>query len=123
MWNSLPPNVFKAKAFRIVRGDLIETYKIQTGIDGVDSDRMLPMVGESRNRGHSFRIRDKPFRTEVRRNLFSQRVVNVWNSLSPNVVEAKAFRIVRGDLIDTYKIQKGIEGVDSDRMLPMGVHN
>ena len=35
------------------------------------------------------RIRGKPFRSEVRRNFFTQRVVNVWNSLSPNVVEAK----------------------------------
>ena len=35
------------------------------------------------------RIRDNPFRTEVRRNFFTQRVVNVWNSLPQNVVEAK----------------------------------
>ena len=35
------------------------------------------------------RIRGKPFRTEVRRNFFTQRVVNVWNSLPQNVVEAK----------------------------------
>jgi len=45
---------------------------------------MFPMVGESR--GHSLRI---PFRTEVRINFFTQRVVNVWNSLPQNVVEAK----------------------------------
>ena len=83
----------------------------------------LPMVWESRTRGHSFGIRDKPFRTQVRRNLFSQRVVNAWNSLPPNVVKANAFRIVRGDHIENYKIQTGIDRVDSDRMLPMGVHN
>ena len=35
------------------------------------------------------RIRGKPFRTEVRRNFFTQRVVNVWNSLPQKVVEAK----------------------------------
>ena len=35
------------------------------------------------------RIKGKPFRTEMRRNLFTQRVVNVWNSLPQNVVEAK----------------------------------
>ena len=43
---------------------------------------MFPMVGESRSRGHSFR-------TDVRRNIFAQRVVNVWNSLPQNVTEAK----------------------------------
>ena len=72
-----------------MRGDLIETYKILTGLDRVASERMFPMVGESRTRGHSWRIRGKPFRTEVRRNFFTQRVVNVWDSLSQNVVEAK----------------------------------
>ena len=58
-------------------------------MDRVDSERMFPMVVESRTRGHSLRIRGKPFRTEVRRNFFSQRVVNVWNSLPQKVVEAK----------------------------------
>ena len=37
--------------FRRVRGGLIETYKILTGLDRVDSERMFPMVGESRTRG------------------------------------------------------------------------
>ena len=63
--------------FRRVRGGLIETYRILTGLDRVDSKRMFPMVGESRTRGHSLRIRGKPFRTEVRRNFFTQRVLNV----------------------------------------------
>ena len=55
-----------------MKGDLIETYKILTGLDRVDSGRMFPVVGESRTRGHSLRIRGKPFRTEVRRNLFTE---------------------------------------------------
>ena len=35
------------------------------------------------------RITGKSFRTEVRRNFFTQRVVNVWNSLPQKIVEAK----------------------------------
>ena len=54
--------------FRKVRGDLIETYKLLTGLD---LERMFLMVGESRTRGHSLRIRGEPFRTEVRRNFFT----------------------------------------------------
>ena len=50
VWNSRPPNVVKANAFRIVRGNLIETYKILTGLDRIDSGRVFPMVGESRFR-------------------------------------------------------------------------
>ena len=66
--------------FRTVRGNLTESYKILTGLDRLDSERMFPMGAESITRSHSFRIRGKPFRTEVRRNFFTQRVVNVWNS-------------------------------------------
>jgi len=58
--------------FRRVRGDLIETYKILTGLDRVESERMFPMVEESRTRGCSLRIRGKPFRTEVRINFFTR---------------------------------------------------
>ena len=47
--------------FRRVRGKLIETYKILTGLDRIDSERMFPMVGESRTRSHSLRIRGKTF--------------------------------------------------------------
>ena len=53
-------------------GDLIETFKILTRLDRVDAGRMFPMVGESRTRGHSLRIQGRPFRTEVRRHLFTQ---------------------------------------------------
>ena len=31
--------------FRRVRGDFIEPYKILTGLDRIDSERMFPMVG------------------------------------------------------------------------------
>ena len=51
-----------------MRGDLIEIYKTLTGLDRVDSERMLPMMEEFRTRGHNLRIRGKPFRTEVKRN-------------------------------------------------------
>ena len=47
------------------------------------------MLGESRTRGHSLRIRSKPFRTEMRKHFFSQRVVSLWNSLPQRAVEAR----------------------------------
>ena len=48
------------------------------------------MLGESRTRGHSLRIKGRPFKTEVRKNVFTQRVVNLWNSLPQRAVEAKS---------------------------------
>ena len=97
-----------------MREDLIETYKILTMLVRVDSERMSPMVEKSRTRGHSLRIRGKPFRTEVRRNFFIQRVVNVWNSLPQNVVEAKTLRDFKKKL-DVALGAKGIKGYGGKR--------
>ena len=57
-------------------------------MDKVDMEQMLPLVGHSRTRGHSRRIRGSKFKTELRRNYFSQRIVNLWNSLPQSAVDA-----------------------------------
>ena len=62
--------------FRRMRGDLIETYKILTGLDRVDAERIFPKAGGP----ESGWIRDRLFRMEVRRPFFTQRVVSLWNS-------------------------------------------
>ena len=59
-----------------MRGDLIETYKILTGLDRIDAGRMFPMVGVSITKGYSLRIQGRPFRTKVRRHFFTHRVVS-----------------------------------------------
>ena len=91
-----------------MRGDLIETYNILTILDRVDSERMFLVT-----RGHSLRIRGKPFRTEVRRNFFTQRVVNLRNSLPQKVVEAKTLSDFRKKL-DIALGAKGIEGHEGE---------
>ena len=55
-----------------MRGNLVETYKILMGLDRLDAGRMFPMLEKSRTRGHSLRIKGKPFRTEMRENFFTQ---------------------------------------------------
>ena len=92
-----------------MRGDLKGTYKILTGLDKVEAGRMFPMVGESRTRGHSLRIRGKPFRTEVRRHFFTQRVVSLWNSLPQEVVDAKILSVFKRRL-DIAVGANGIKG-------------
>ena len=75
-------------AFRRMRGDPIEVFKMINSMDKVDVEQMLPLVGHSRMRGHSLVIRGSKFKTELRRNYFSQRVVNLWNLLPQSVVDA-----------------------------------
>ena len=57
------------------------------------------------------RIRGKPFGTEVRRNFFTQRVVNVWNSLPQNGVEVKTLCDFKKKL-DVALGAKGIKGYE-----------
>ena len=67
------------------------------------------MLGESRTRGHSLRIRGNSFRTEMRKTFFTQRVVSLWNSLPQKVVEASSLAIFKRAL-DVALVAKGIRG-------------
>ena len=89
------------------------------GMDKVDVERMLPLVGNSRMRG--LRIRGSKFKTELRRNYFSQRVVNLWNSLPQSAVDAGTVSKFKEEL-DRFGIGKGLKGygekerISHDRM-------
>ena len=43
--------------FRRMRGDLIATYRILPGLDRVDVERIFPVVGKTRTRGHNLRLK------------------------------------------------------------------
>ena len=73
---------------RRLRSDLIEVYKIMSDMDGVDKEQLFPLVEGSVTRGHKFKVRGRRFRGDVRKNVFTQRVVTVWNALLGRVVEA-----------------------------------
>ena len=76
------------------RGDMIETFKIIQGFERVDPGYFFQMrrdvVGrdEGVERGHHLRIFKKRTRTEKYRKFFNNRVVDLWNSLPEDVVDA-----------------------------------
>ena len=75
---------------RRVRGDMIETYKIITGKEDVDPGKfftMAPVRGDPQLT-HNMKIYKKPFRLNIRKYSFAQRVVGKWNLLDKNVVES-----------------------------------
>ena len=73
---------------RRTRGDMIEVFKVLKGISKVDSSRWFRLADSSRTRGHRYKLVKCRSRLDVRKNFFSQRVVNTWNSLPEAVVEA-----------------------------------
>ena len=94
--------------FRRMRGHQIEVYKMTKGMDKVDMEWMLPLVGHSRMRGHSLRIRGSKFKTDLRRNYFSQRVMNLWNSLPQSAVDAGTVSKCKVEL-DRFLISNGLK--------------
>jgi len=75
---------------RLNRGDMIEVFKILKGINKTDRGHWFQLATDSRTRGHSLKLVKSRSNIDIRKNFFSQRVVNGWNSLPEIVVEAES---------------------------------
>ena len=74
---------------RRLRGDMIQVFKIVTGRDRIDGEKLLPQAQEVRTRGHARKLAKKRGRLNIRKYSFGLRVVNEWNALPEWVVNAK----------------------------------
>jgi hypothetical protein len=93
---------------RRIRGDLIETYKLLTGKENVKHDQFFKLAEVRSLRGHSLKLFKERSRLEVRKNFFSQRIVNQWNSLPQLVVDANNVNMFKTRL-DRYWNEMGIQ--------------
>ena len=71
-------------------GDLIEVFKFFKGFNTVDYRKYFKLVGNTRTRGYNYKIEKTRSRLDIRKNFFSQRIVNGWNSLPGDVVGAES---------------------------------
>jgi len=60
------------------------------GISKVDYRNFFQLDGNTRTRGHKYKLAKYRSRLDTRKNYFSQRVVNEWNQLPAVVVEAES---------------------------------
>ncbi len=76
-------------AFRRLRGDMIEMYKLTHGIyDNQTHRSMVDLSTTRRTRGHSLKLRKPTCNRDVGKYSFRHRVVNDWNALTEEVVTA-----------------------------------
>ena len=76
-------------AYRRLRGDLIQTYKVMHEINDVAKESLFELASPtSATRGHSFKIKKQRTRLKLREHSFSNRVVNNWNDLPEDAVNA-----------------------------------
>jgi len=86
------------------RGDLIECYKILTGKENVDAQQFFRLADSMYDlRGHSLKLVVNRSRLSVRQNFFSQRVVNAWNGLPQNVIDAPSINSFKNRLDKFWK--------------------
>ena len=83
---------------RRIRGDLIETFKIIKGIDKVDHRKFFRVATDNRLRGHKYKFEKERSNIDIRMYFFSQRVVNYWNMLPLNVVDAPSLNSFKARL-------------------------
>ena len=80
--------------------DLVQTFKILNGHDCVDSSNWFKTVRDNANRltrntAYSNNLVATRSRTDIRKNFFSSRVVNLWNSLPTDVKDARTVKLFK----------------------------
>ena len=102
MVSGLQATTYKARLKELVlttleerrhQADMVQTYKIVTGKDMVKSETWFTSVTESgrptRSAADPLNLRPQTSRLEIRRQFFSQRVVESWNKISASLKQAK----------------------------------
>ena len=77
--------------------DLVLVYKIIFGLIDFDSSKLFKM-NTNPTRGHPYKILQEHGIVDVRRNFFALRVVRVWNSLPPSVVNFTTLNVFKRSL-------------------------
>ena len=75
--------------YRRIRSDMIQVYKLVNNIESTSSN-LLNITGSTVTRGNDKKLYKHRARTNIRRNCFSHRVVNTWNELPNEVVNANS---------------------------------
>ena len=91
---------------RRIRGDMIETYKILTGKEGLDSENFFRQPYRTSGRGHNLRLYKGKCRLDLRKFFFSNRVVDEWNRLPQDVVTSENVDQFKAR-IDKYFLDEG----------------
>ena len=77
------------------RGDTIEVYKTLRGKNNMDYSKFFRLAEYDKTRGHSLKLEKTRSRLEIRKNFFSQRVVNEWNKLPQDVIDSASVNMFK----------------------------
>ena len=95
---------------RRLRGDEIEVFKIVNGYEDVDRNMFFKLKEGSRTRGHKAALVKEQCRLDMRKYSFSQRVINEWNKLPNDCVNASSVNMFKNRIEIFYKGGLHIDG-------------
>ena len=75
--------------YRRLRGDLIQIYNLLKTKDTNEEYKYFFEIKENNTRGHNLKLNKEHCRTDIRKNSFALRNINVWNNLRHETVNAK----------------------------------
>lgn len=95
--------------YRRIRGDMIETYKILNNIYDKNICNFLKTKNLSNNRisprGNNLQLIHQQVNTGIKQNQFSIRIINTWNSLPDEIVNAPTINSFKNRLDKYWKHQ------------------
>ena len=93
---------------RRTRGDMILTYRLIHGEEGINYRKFFTLAERVHNtRGHSLRIKNTQTRLETRTNFFSNRIIDKWNNvLTEEEVTAKSTHMFKKKYDENEKLRQ-----------------
>ena len=85
------------------RGDLIEVFKILNNYYDIEPSTFFTINNSSITRGHQLKLFKVRFRLMIRQHFFTNRIVNLWNSLPNSIVTAPTVASFKHQLDDFWK--------------------
>jgi len=92
--------------FRRIRGDMIEVFKILTGKYDTAAAPVMDIYDVKTTRGNDFKLNKIRAKYDLRKYLFTNRVVNIWNSLPNYVITAESVNSFNSRLKKFWKHQE-----------------
>lgn len=92
---------------RRIRGDIISTFRLLKGIDKLDSHVLFTPSLNIRTRGHYLKLEKTKVKTDTRKYFFSNRIVDLWNSLPIEAISCKTVSSFKHHL-DKFLANQGI---------------